>query len=84
MTTNEIKYRRAELAKKASRLLNPDQDEYKKLSQEEQGELQEILLEMIGLDIKITSSDPNINTQAPRIRKKKKTKEKNKQLILTF
>lgn len=82
MTTNEIKYRRAELAKKASRLLNPDRDEYKKLTQEKQGELQEILLEMIGLDTKISSPDPNINNQAPRIRRKKK--HSNQQLILTF
>lgn len=92
MTKNEVKYRRAELEKKAGRLLNHDREGFKNLSQLKQGELQEILLELIGLDIKITSPDPDINTQGPRARKRKKHLPsanlrpaiKNLQLELTF
>lgn len=83
MNKNELTYRRTELKKQAGRLLNHDRKGFKKLNQNEQGELQEILLKLISLDIKVTSPDPNINTQAARIRKKKKHSN-NLQLTLTF
>lgn len=95
MIKSDVKYRRAELEKQAGRLLNHDWDRFKKMSQNEQGELHEILLELIGLDIKISSPDPDINNgePVPRTRRKKKHGKKqsgvnlrwsNQQLILTF
>lgn len=82
MTKNELTYRRQHLKKSADQLLA----EGRKLTDQDRAKLVNVLLELEGMNIKVTGHyDDSKNNQVPvpRIRKKKRT-SKNQQLILTF